>query len=110
MLYIIALSVFPTFGLAEIPLVIAASCAGNITFIVPILPGAVGQYEIVIAFILSNSPLYEGFGATSVGFLDRIIKSVILGILGGYATVKLGGTELLKHQAKFTNIKENEKA
>jgi uncharacterized protein (TIRG00374 family) len=106
MLYIITLSVFPSFGLSELPLVVAASCAGNITFIVPILPGAVGEYELVIALILSNSPLYEGFGATSVGFLDRIVKSAVLGILGGYATVKLGGTELLKYRDKFTEIKE----
>ena len=110
MLYVIALSVFPSFGLSELPLVIAASCAGNITFIVPILPGAMGEYEIVIAFILSNSPLYEGFGATSVGFLDRIIKSAILGVIGGYATVKLGGTELLRYRTKFASVKEEEKA
>ncbi|MHA2173731.1 MAG: lysylphosphatidylglycerol synthase transmembrane domain-containing protein [Candidatus Hodarchaeales archaeon] len=102
MLFVIAISVFPTFGMIDFPWVITASCAGNVTFIVPILPGAVGEYETVIAVILFNSPNYPGEYAASVALIDRVVKSVMLGIIGGYATLRLGGMELLRYRASIS--------
>jgi uncharacterized protein (TIRG00374 family) len=104
MLYIISLSVFPTFSISDLPWVIAASCAGNITFIIPILPGAMGQYEVIIAFILSNSPNYPGSDATLIALIDRITKSFLLGIIGGYATLKLGGMEVIRFEQDYSKI------
>ncbi len=107
MLYIIALSVFPTFNLIDLPWVIAASCVGNITFIIPILPGAMGEYEVVIGLVLINSPHFVGINVTDAAapaFIDRIVKSLFLGIVGGYATLQLGGTELLKYRKKYTEL------
>ncbi len=97
MLYVIAFTVFSSFNLNDLPWVIAASCAGNITFIIPILPGAVGQYEVIIAIVLYNSPNYPGQAAVSIALIDRIAKSFLLAILGGYATLKLGGKEILRY-------------
>ncbi|MHA1237049.1 MAG: lysylphosphatidylglycerol synthase transmembrane domain-containing protein, partial [Candidatus Hodarchaeales archaeon] len=105
MLYVITLSVFPTFDLIDLPWVIAASCAGNITFIIPILPGAIGQYEGIIALILINSPHYPGSNAILVALVDRGMKSLMLGILGGYATMKLGGKEILRPREDYSNKK-----
>lgn len=98
MLFIIAVGVFPTYGLIDLPYVIAASCVGNITFIIPILPGAMGQYEVAIGIILVSAPGYSFVqqGAFLIAFTDRLIKSAILLILGGYATLNLGGSELLR--------------
>ncbi|MCK4848585.1 MAG: flippase-like domain-containing protein [Candidatus Heimdallarchaeota archaeon] len=107
MLFIISLSVFSTFDLVDLSWVIAASCAGNITFIIPILPGAMGQYEVIIAIVLSNSPHYPGFDAAVIALIDRIAKSFLLGILGGYATLKLGGKEILRFGENYSNIKNN---
>lgn len=108
MLHIIALSIFPSFTLTDLPWVIAASCVGNITFIIPILPGAMGEYETVIALVLINSPNYVGTNATLVAFIDRVVKSLILGILGGYATLRLGGAELLKYRRDYTKLNKTE--
>ena len=105
MLYVIASAVFTSISLNDLSWVIAASCAGNITFIIPILPGALGQYESVIAFVLFNYPLDE---ATSIALIDRIAKSFLLAILGGYATLKLGGKEIIKFVADDTNIEKDE--
>ena len=102
MLFTIALSVFPTFNIIDLPWVITASCAGNITFILPILPGAMGQYEVIIAIILFNSPNYLGIDATLVAFIDRVAKSAMLGVIGGYATLRLGGMELLRYRTNIT--------
>jgi len=107
MLFVISLSVFPTFDLIDLPWVIAASCAGNITFIIPILPGAMGQYEVIIAFILFNSPHYPGSNAVLIAIIDRVAKSFLLGILGGYATLKLGGKEILRFGEDYSNIENN---
>lgn len=103
MLFIIASSIFSSYGIGDIPWLIAASCAGNITFILPILPGAMGQYEIVVGIILVNAPGYSavGEGALSISFIDRIIKSAILFILGAYATRNLEGMEILKLRKDF---------
>ncbi len=107
MLYVISLSVIPTFDLIDLPWVIAASCAGNITFIIPILPGAMGQYEFIIALVLANSPHYPGSDAALIALIDRIVKSFLLSILGGYATLKLGGKEILRFGEDYSNIKSN---
>lgn len=103
MLYVIAIYVFTPslspdalFGLIDLPWVIAASCAGNITFILPILPGAMGEYEFVVAMILRTSPNYPGMDATLIALIDRVAKSVILGFLGFYATFRLGGKEVFR--------------
>ena len=92
----IAITVFPILTLIDFPWVIAASCAGNITFIVPILPGAVGEYEVVLALVLINSPNYPGQDAALIAFIDRLAKSVMLASFGGYATLKLGGREIIR--------------
>jgi uncharacterized protein (TIRG00374 family) len=97
MLYVIAFSVFPAFEIIDLPWSIAASCIGNITFIIPLLPGAMGQYEVVVALILINSPNYPpGTYAALVALIDRVAKSIILGFFGGYAILRLGGKELLQ--------------
>ncbi len=109
MMYIIALSVYPLFNLVDLPWVIAASCVGNITFIIPILPGALGQYEVVIMAVLINAPHYAGTDAALVAFIDRVVKSIILGILGGYATLQLGGSELLRYRRDYSSLRKSEK-
>jgi uncharacterized protein (TIRG00374 family) len=109
MLYIIALSILPSFTMTDLPWVIAASCVGNITFIIPILPGAMGEYEAVIALVLINSPHYIGTDATLVAFIDRVVKSLFLGIVGGYATLQLGGSELLRYRRDYADLSQEEK-
>ncbi len=96
MIYVIAITVFPILTLMDFPWVIAASCAGNITFIIPILPGAVGEYEFVLALVLANSPNYPGNDATLIAIIDRLAKSIMLASFGGYATLKLGGREIIR--------------
>ncbi|MHA1969349.1 MAG: lysylphosphatidylglycerol synthase transmembrane domain-containing protein [Candidatus Hodarchaeales archaeon] len=123
MLFIIAVGIFSSYGIGDIPWIIAASCAGNITFILPILPGAMGQYEFVVGIILVNAPGYSavGEGALSISFIDRIIKSAILFILGAYATRSLEGIGILRLRKDFlstikgqnnsnNNAKKNNKA
>ena len=108
MIYVIAVTVFPILTLADFPWVIAASCAGNITFIVPVLPGAIGEYEIVLALILSNSPNYPGKDATLIAIIDRLAKSVMLALFGGYATLRLGGREMIRlRKDLFTNSRNS---
>lgn len=102
MLYVIAFSVFPAFEITDLPWSIVASCVGNITFIIPVLPGAMGEYEVVVALILINSPNYPGTYATLVALIDRVAKSVILGFFGGYAILRLGGKELLQMRKDYS--------
>ena len=108
MLFAIAFAVFPAhegfLNIIDIPWVIAASCAGNITFIIPILPGAMGEYEAVVAIILYGAPNYPGGGAVSVALIDRFTKTIMLGLLGGYASLKLGGMEILRLKKNFSSI------
>lgn len=101
MLFVIAVGIFSSYGIGDIPWLIAASCAGNITFILPILPGAIGQYEFVVSIILVSAPGYSGEGAATISFIDRIIKSAILFILGGYATRSIDGSEILRLRKDF---------
>ncbi|MHA2202535.1 MAG: lysylphosphatidylglycerol synthase transmembrane domain-containing protein [Candidatus Hodarchaeales archaeon] len=101
MIYVIAITVFPILTLIDFPWVIAASCAGNITFIIPVLPGAIGQYEFVLALVLVNSPNYPGQDATLIAIIDRLVKSIILGVFGGYATLRLGGKEIIRLRKNF---------
>ncbi|UCG03739.1 MAG: flippase-like domain-containing protein [Candidatus Heimdallarchaeota archaeon] len=96
MIYVIAITVFPILTPIDFPWVIAASCAGNITFIIPILPGAIGQYEFVLALVLVNSPNYPDQDAVLIAVLDRLAKSIMLGVFGGYATLRLGGKEVIR--------------
>lgn len=108
MIYMIAITVFPILNLIDFPWVIAASCAGNITFIIPILPGAMGEYELVLALVLMNSPNYPGQDATLIAFIDRLAKSVMLGCFGGYATLKLGGREIIRlRKDSFKDVKKS---
>lgn len=104
MIYVIAITVFPILTLIDFPYVIAASCAGNITFIIPILPGAMGQYEIILALVLINSPNYPGQDAALIAFIDRLAKSVMLGLFGGYATLRLGGKEIIRLRKDFFSV------
>ncbi len=104
MIYVIANTVFPSLDIIDFPWVIAASCAGNVTFIVPILPGSIGTYELVLALILINSPNYPGMDATLIALIDRVAKSVILVFFGGYATIRLGGMEIIRLRKDFSSI------
>ncbi|UCG89632.1 MAG: flippase-like domain-containing protein [Candidatus Heimdallarchaeota archaeon] len=121
MIYVIAITVLPDLTLIDFPWAIAASCAGNITFIIPILPGAMGEYEFVLAFILMNSPNYpiEAFPienlwtlenlwalgpAARIAFIDRLAKSLMLGLFGGYATLRLGGKEIIRLRKDFFSV------
>ncbi len=104
MIYVIAITVFPILTPIDFPYVIAASCVGNITFIIPILPGAMGQYEVILALVLINSPNYPGHDAALIAFIDRIAKSVMLGIFGGYATLRLGGKEIIRLRKDFFSV------
>ncbi|MFX0085610.1 MAG: YbhN family protein [Candidatus Hodarchaeota archaeon] len=104
MLYVIATSLFSSYSIIDLPWLIAASCAGNITFIIPILPGAMGQYEIIIGIILFSAQGYPGEGSLLIALIDRVTKSVILGIIGGYATLSLGGTEILRLREDFFTV------
>ncbi len=97
MLYIITNSVL-NYSLSELGLIFLASSLGNLTFIIPILPGAMGEYEVVVALILSRSPNYQQAYATIVPLIDRILKSILLMIFGGYSTLRLGGTEVLRYR------------
>ncbi len=106
MIYVIAITVFPILGIIDFPWVIAASCAGNITFILPILPGAMGEYEFVLAIVLINSPNYPGQDATLIAFIDRLAKSFMLGLFGGYATLRLGGREILRLRKDIFSVSE----
>jgi uncharacterized protein (TIRG00374 family) len=107
MIYVIAITVFPNLTLTDLPWVVAASCAGNITFIVPVLPGAIGEYEFVLALILTNSPNYPGNDATLIAIIDRLAKSVMLALFGGYATLRLGGRELMRLRKDLFTYSKN---
>ncbi|MFX1517869.1 MAG: YbhN family protein [Promethearchaeota archaeon] len=113
MIYVIAFTVFLFYGKTltpmDFPWMIAASCAGNITFIIPILPGAVGQYEVVLALVLVNSPNYPGHGGTLIAIIDRIAKSIMLGLFGGYATLRLGGKEIIRLRKDFFSETKEQK-
>jgi uncharacterized protein (TIRG00374 family) len=108
MIYVIAVETFPILTLMDFPWVIAASCAGNIMFIIPILPGAILQYEGVLALVLINAPNYPEQDAALIAFIDRVAKSIMLGVFGGYATLKLGGREIIRLRKDFfTNSNES---
>jgi uncharacterized protein (TIRG00374 family) len=104
MLYVIATALFSSYNIIDLPWLIAASCAGNVTFIIPILPGAMGQYEIIVGIVLFSAQGYPGEGSLLIALIDRVAKSVILGIIGGYATLSLGGTEILRLRKDFFAI------
>ena len=78
----------------EFPVALFASTIGNLNFLLPVLPGAALQYEIFLATVLSLSQYYTGSSAISVGFADRVLKTLILAILGGFSLTKLGSDTL----------------
>lgn len=99
----------------ELSIAFLASTFGNMTFMFPILPGAAGQYEAVVAIILTLSPLYASKNGVLVAVLDRLVKTGVMAILGGYATVKFGvrrvlvvrdeeGAEIREEQAEISNL------
>ena len=94
----------------EIQVALFASTIGNLNFIFPILPGAAGQYEFFLAFVLSLSPHYSGTNATSIGLFDRAIKTAILAIVGGLSIMKLGTDTLTVLTRKPEEKKRIEKA
>lgn len=96
--------------LFEIQVALFASTVGNLNFIFPILPGAAGQYELFLAFVLSLSPHYTGTNATSIGLFDRFIKTVILAILGIFSIMKLGTDTLTVLTRKPDEKKKLEQA
>ncbi|MFW9853996.1 MAG: YbhN family protein [Candidatus Thorarchaeota archaeon] len=102
MLFAITTSVFPVVTLIDLPWTISASAAGNVTFFFPILPGSIGGYEVMVAFVLINAPNYPGTFATLIAVIDRVMKTFILGILGGYSIIKLGGNELIRVSKDLT--------
>ena len=74
----------------EFVIALCASAIGNLNFLFPILPGAIGQYEGFVSIILTSSPYYQNSKSVSVAFTDRVIKTALLGILGSYSISKLG--------------------
>lgn len=108
LLYIIASSLFPIVTFIDLPWIIAASCLGNITFILPILPGAIGEYEVIVSIILLTSPSHLS-DVGVVAFIDRIVKTLVLGILGIPTIIKFGGKELLSLKADSINKNEPKK-
>lgn len=98
MILILAFNIIPPFS--DFNVALLASNIANLTFMFPVLPGAIGEYEAILAIMLTLSPswdLIQG-GATAVGFIDRIIKTGILVIIGGYSTVVLGVRDIIKNE------------
>jgi uncharacterized protein (TIRG00374 family) len=95
----------------EFPVALFASTLGNINFLFPILPGAAGQYEAFLAFVLTLSQFHLGFDATQVAITDRLIKTAILAVLGFYSLTKLGSDTITVLKKKpEDDIKEIEEA
>lgn len=108
-IWLITLNLYPNF---EFPIALFASAIGNINFFFPILPGAIGQYEAVLAIILALSPVYNPAigGAVSVALSDRIVKSLILAVLGSFSLAKLGSDTITLIQNKTDSAEKIEKA
>lgn len=96
----------------EFAIALCASAIGNLNFLFPILPGAIGLYEGFVSVILTLSPYYQNSKSVSVAFTDRVIKTALLGILGSYSLSKLGSDTLALIRRKDSNeqiIEEAEK-
>jgi len=96
MIVILAFNII--FPFSDFNVALLASNIANLTFMFPILPGAVGEYEAILAIMLTISPTWDPSqgGATAVGFIDRIIKTGVLFIIGGYSTIALGVQDIFK--------------
>ena len=78
----------------EFSIAFFASTIGNLNFLFPILPGAIGTYETTLAVVLSLSTHYEQANAFLVALTDRFIKTAILIVLGGFSLIHLGSKTL----------------
>ena len=89
----------------EFLIALFASNIANFNFIIPILPGAAGSYEVFLAFILSLSLQYSGKNAILIGIIDRAIKTGVLAILGIHSIIKLGFNSIFSMNKRKENIK-----
>ena len=94
----------------EFAIALCASAIGNLNFLFPILPGAIGQYEGFVSVILLLSPYYQNHNSVSVAFTDRVIKTFLLGILGSYSISKLGSDTIDLIRKKDSDIEILEEA
>ena len=93
------------------PVAFLASALGNLNFILPILPGAILQYDVVVSAILTLSRYSNGpLDALTIAFTDRVIKTVLLSLLGGYSILKLGDRPLKLMKRKRQEIEKIEEA
>lgn len=93
----------------EFSIALFASTIGNLNFLFPLLPGAVGFYETFLAVLLSLSPYYKGY-ATTVPVTDRIIKTSMLAVLGLISLAKLGSNIFDVLSKKTDDTEKIEKA
>lgn len=82
----------------EFTITLFASVMGNITFILPILPGSVGTYEFLLGSFLTISQFYTGEDAFLVALVDRGVKTAVLLILGGYSSMILQAQRLKRKE------------
>ena len=92
----------------EFEIALFASVMGNITFILPLLPGSVGTYEVFVGVFISLSKFYKDQDAVIIALVDRGVKTVILLILGGYSTLVIQA-QRLKRKEILEEAKLNEK-
>ena len=95
----------------EFEIALFASVMGNITFILPLLPGSVGTYEVLVGSFITLSQFYSQ-DALIIALVDRGVKTATLLILGGYATMVLQSQRLKRKEildeAKISDKKELE--
>lgn len=103
MIWLLAIElIHPSF---ELPISLFASNAGNLTFIFPVLPGAVGQYEVVLAIFLTLSIWYTEANAVMVAVIDRFVKTFVLAVLGGFSVIKIGIKQIMKEEIDYHESK-----
>ena len=91
------------------PVAFLASAIGNLNFLLPILPGAILQYDLVVSTILTLSRYSNGhLDALTIAFTDRVIKTVLMCILGGYSILKLGDKPIKLMKNKREDIEKKE--
>ncbi|MHA1991039.1 MAG: lysylphosphatidylglycerol synthase transmembrane domain-containing protein [Candidatus Hodarchaeales archaeon] len=92
----------------EFEIALIASVMGNITFILPLLPGAVGTYEALVSSFIILSEFYQNQDALIIALVDRGVKTATLLVLGGYASMVLQ-TQRLKRKEILVEAKIDEK-
>ena len=93
------------------PVAFLARAIGNLKYLLPILPGAILQYDVVVSAILTLSRYSNGpLDALTIAFTDRVIKTVLLSLLGGYSILKLGDRPLKLMKRKRQEIEKIEEA